>query len=66
MTRAEANRFLDRVRTGQLQAPTTAIDAALRVTGDLIDDQQPRSAPLVPTVVASHLNRGTRVMREAA
>lgn len=66
MTRSDANRFLTRLRAGDIDASPSAIAYALRLTGDLCDEPVPVSEPLQPMVVDTYLNRGTRVMREAA
>lgn len=64
MTRADANRFLARLRTGEVDACQSVIEYALRLTGDLCDPIETPSVPLQPMVVDTYLNRGTRVMRE--
>lgn len=69
MTRSEANRFLDLVREGGVQASEDSITYALRCTGDIGPPDARRwvHRPHPATVVAmTHLNRSTRVMKEAA
>ncbi len=66
MTRSDANRFLSRLRAGETTASESVISHALRLTGDLQDEPEEVTLPLTPLVVDTYLNRGTRVMKEAA
>ncbi len=66
MTRSDANRFLNRLRAGDATASEAVISHALRLTGDLQDEPEVVTLPLAPLVVDTYLNRGTRVMKEAA
>lgn len=66
MTRTDANRFLSRLRAGDATASEAVISHALRLTGDLQDEPEVVTLPLVPMAIESYLNCSTRVMKESA
>jgi hypothetical protein len=68
MTRAEANRLLDLVRVGRVQASAETITQALRCTGDIGFGMPRRDPPSIYTPLpglTSYL-AGARALQEAA
>ena len=64
MTRTKAHRILDALRYGGAQPSAELIDLALIACGDLAAESPPLPPETPPSVVRTHLNAGTRVMRD--
>jgi hypothetical protein len=68
MTRKEANRLLDLVRVGRVQASAETITQALRCTGDIGGSLPRREAPsaYAPMPGLSSFLEGEELLKEAA